>query len=230
MHFKDNIAMNHFKENITIYIFMTTLFLIGIIFGAIVVNSMTFIQKQDLYFHLERFLNQLNGELTFENIDILKRSFFYHVKYLLLLFLLGLTIIGLPIIWVLIFIKGLVVGFSVGFIVNQLGLNGLLIATLSIAPQNIIIIPVYIIAASLSMIFSLGLLYKIIGHSTSLSVIKPFMQYTFIFIILIGCAFISTLIETYVSNEALKAMLRLGYRHILFLTLSFWVERVVRSL
>src|SRR5690625_6136049 len=98
MHFKDNIAMNHFKENITIYIFMTTLFLIGIIFGAIVVNSMTFIQKQDLYFHLERFLNQLNGELTFENIDILKRSFFYHVKYLLLLFLLGLTIIGLPII------------------------------------------------------------------------------------------------------------------------------------
>ena len=210
MYLKDNIAINHIKENITVYIFMTTLFLIGIIFGAIVVNSMTFIQKQDLYFHLERFLNQINGEMTFANVDILKRSFFYHVKYLLLLFLLGLTIIGLPIIWVLIFIKGLVVGFSVGFIVNQLGLKGLLLATISIAPQNIIIIPVYIVAASLSMIFSLGLLHKIVGHSTSQSVTKPFMQYTFIFIILIACAFLSTLIETYVSNEALKAMLRLG--------------------
>src|SRR5690625_5989422 len=95
----------------------------------------------------------------------MKRCFIYHLNYLLLLFILGLTIIGLPIIWVLIFIKGLVVGFSVGFIVNQLGLNGLLIATLSIAPQNIIIIPVYIIAASLSMIFSLGLLYKKIGRA-----------------------------------------------------------------
>src|SRR5690625_1588505 len=211
MHFKDNIAMNHFKENITIYIFMTTLFLIGIIFGAIVVNSMTFIQKQDLYFHLERFLNQLNGELTFENIDILKRSFFYHVKYLLLLFLLGLTIIGLPIIWVLIFIKGLVVGFSVGFIVNQLGMKGLLLATLSIAPQNIIIIPVYIIAASLSMIFSMGLLHKIFGHSSPRSVTKPFMQYTVIYFILISFSFITTLIETFVSNEALKAVLRVGY-------------------
>src|SRR5690625_2435417 len=164
MHFKDNIAMNHLKENITIYIFMTTLFLIGIIFGAIVVNSMTFIQKQDLYFHLERFLNQLNGELTFENIDILKRSFFYHVKYLLLLFLLGLTIIGLPIIWVLIFIKGLVVGFSVGFIVNQLGLNGLLIATLSIAPQNIIIIPVSIIVVSIYLSFFYVFLFFIYSY------------------------------------------------------------------
>lgn len=210
MYLKDNLAVNHIKEHITVYIFMTTLFLIGIIFGAIVVNSMTFIQKQDLYFHLERFLTQINGDMSFENIDILKRSFFSHVKYLLLLFLLGLTIIGLPIVWVLIFIKGLVVGFSVGFIVNQLGFKGLLLATLSIAPQNIIIIPIYIIAASLSMIFSLGLLHKIIGHSSTQSVTKPFIQYTFIFIILILCAFIGTLIETYVSNEALKAMLRLG--------------------
>jgi len=210
MYLKDNLAVNHIRDNITVYIFMTTLFLIGIIFGAIIVNSMTFIQKQDLYFHLERFLTQLNGDMSFENIDILKRSFFYHVKYLLLLFLLGLTIIGLPVVWVLIFIKGLVVGFSVGFIVNQLGLKGLLLATLSIAPQNIIIIPIYIIAASLSMIFSLGLLHKIIGHSSTQSVTKPFFQYTFIFIVLILCAFLGTLIETYVSNEALKAMLRLG--------------------
>src|SRR5690625_4674210 len=97
MYLKNNFVINHIKENITVYIFMTTLFLIGIIFGAIIVNSMTFIQKQDLYFHLERFLTQVNGEMAIENIDILKRSFFYHVKYLLLLFLLGLTIIGLPI-------------------------------------------------------------------------------------------------------------------------------------
>src|SRR5690625_1192143 len=206
MYLKDNLVVNHLKDLITVDIVMTTLFLIGIIFGAIVVNSMTFIQKQDLFFHLERFLTQINGDMSFENIDILKRSFFSHVNYLFLLFLLGLTIIGLPIVWILIFIKGLVVGFSVGFIVNQLGFKGLLLATLSIAPQNIIIIPIYIIAASLSMIFSLGLLHKIMGHSSSQSVTRPFIQYTFIFVILILCAFIGTLIETYISNEALKAM------------------------
>src|SRR5699024_12627559 len=63
--------------------------------------------------------------------DILKKSFLFHVKYLILLFILGLTIIGLPAIWILIFSKGLVIGFSVGFIVNQLGWKGLLLAATS---------------------------------------------------------------------------------------------------
>src|SRR5699024_8809086 len=139
-------VLEHVKENMMIYIFMMTLFLTGIIFGAITVNSMTFVQKQDLFFHLDRYFVQISGEETIASKDILKRSFFFHVKYLFLLFILGLTIIGLPIVWILIFIKGLVIGFSVGFIVNQLGGQGLLLATLSIAPQNMIIIPVYIIA------------------------------------------------------------------------------------
>src|SRR5690625_5267483 len=161
MYKNNQLIMNHVKENVTVYVFIMTLFLVGVIFGAIIVNSMTFIQKQDLYFYLERFFTQLNGDFTIAHDDILKRSFFSHVKYLLLFFLLGLTIIGLPIVWGLTFIKGLVVGFSVGFIVNQLGLKGLFLATISIAPQNILTIPIYLVAASLAMIFSLNLFHKI---------------------------------------------------------------------
>lgn len=211
MYFKNNIVVTHVKDNMTIYIFMTTLFLTGIIFGAITVNSMSFIQKQDLFFHLDRYFVQLNGDETIASKDILKRSFFFHMKYLFLLFILGLTIIGLPVVWVLIFIKGLVIGFSVGFIVNQLGAQGLLLATVSIAPQNIIIIPVYLIAGSLSMIFSLVLLYKLVGRSISNSIGRPFIQYTFFFIVLLICAFGSSLIETFVANEAFKAVLRTSY-------------------
>ncbi len=35
--------------------FMIILFLTGITFGAFIVNSMHFVQKQDLFFYLERF-------------------------------------------------------------------------------------------------------------------------------------------------------------------------------
>lgn len=208
---KNNVMLNHLRENVTIYIFMMTLFLTGIIFGAVTVNSMTFVQKQDLYFHLERYFIQLSGEEAIASKDILKRSFFFHVKFLSLLFILGLTIIGLPIVWVLIFIKGLVIGFSVGFIVNQLGGQGLLLATLSIAPQNIIIIPIYIIAGSLSMIFSLSLFYKLFGRSVSYTIGRPFLQYTFIFVVLVAIAFGGSLIETFVANEAFKAMIKTSF-------------------
>src|SRR5699024_12143945 len=94
---------------------MITLIITVIILGALTVNSMTFIQKQDLFFYLDQYFQQVNTENATNRIDILKRSFFFHIKYLSLFFLLGITIIGIPIIWVLSFIKGVVVGFSVCF-------------------------------------------------------------------------------------------------------------------
>jgi stage II sporulation protein M len=203
--------LRHVKEHITIYIFMVILLLIGIIFGAIIVNSMSFIQKQDLFFHLDRYFGLAGGDEAIQGKDILKRSYFFHIKYLFLFFILGLTIIGLPIVWVLVFVKGLVIGFSVGFIVNQLGLKGLLLATISIAPQNMIVIPIYIIAASLSMIFSLRLINKLFVQTYTESIGKPFVQYTIVFMILVLCALGSSLIETFVANEALKAILRTSF-------------------
>lgn len=199
---------NHVKEHVMIYLFMLVLFITGIIFGAITVNSMTFIQKQDLFFHLERYMTQVNAEEAVHSKDILKRSFFFHVKYLALFFLLGITIIGVPVIWLLIFIKGVVIGFSVGFIVNQLGTKGLLLATLSIAPQNMLTIPIYIFAGSLSMILSLTLCYKLIGRTVTRSLKQPFIQYCYAFIVLIIGALGSSLIETFVANEAFKALLK----------------------
>ncbi len=207
----DHQLLNHIRDHLTVYIFIVTLFFIGIIFGAIIVNSMSFIQKQDIYFQFENFLNSLMNEQEIERMAILKQSFSFHIKYLFVLFLLGLTIIGIPIIWLLVFIKGLAIGFSVGFIVNQLGWQGLLIATLSIAPQNIIIVPVYLFAASISMIFSINILRKIVGQSTRGSIGKPMAQYTFIYAILCFFAFISTLLETFISNEVLKMVMKVSF-------------------
>lgn len=104
---------------------MIILFLTGITFGAFIVNSMHFVQKQDLFFLFRKiFFGEFVTENSINRLEILKGSFLYHVKYLLLIFILGLSVIGLPIVWILLFLKGLVVGFTVGFLVNQLGIKG----------------------------------------------------------------------------------------------------------
>lgn len=208
MYIKRPNPFTHVQQHKTVYLFMSILFLTGIVFGAIIVNSMSFIQKQDLYFHLDRYFNQLIDGQLIPGKDIFKKSFFHHVKMLFLLFFLGLSVIGLPIVWILIFIKGLVVGFSVGFIVNQLGLKGLLLATLSIAPQNVVMIPIYIVAGSFSMVYSLSLFHKLFSRSVSQPFFKPFMQYSVVFFFLMVGAVIGSLIESFISNEAFKAMLR----------------------
>ncbi|MBD1222674.1 stage II sporulation protein M [Virgibacillus halodenitrificans] len=208
---KSLIVVDHVKENATVYLFMIILFLTGIVFGAILVNSMNFIQKQELFFYLERFFGQIIGQQDIKNVDILKSSFLYHSKYLLLLFILGLSVIGLPIVWVLLFIKGLVVGFSIGFIVNQLGFKGLLLASLSIAPQNIIIIPIYITAGSLAMIFSLKLLNKLFARKISQPVFQPFGRYFITFAFLLLFSFIAALLEAFVANETMELLIKSFY-------------------
>ncbi|CDQ39739.1 MULTISPECIES: stage II sporulation protein M [Virgibacillus] len=211
MHKNKTVLLNHIKEHATIYLFMVILFLTGIIFGAILVNSMNFVQKQDLFFYLERFFGQIVDNQEMEKLAIFKSSFLYHMKYLLLIFVLGLSVIGLPIIWILIFIKGLVVGFSVGFIVNQLGFDGLLLSALSIAPQNILIIPIYIIAGSLSMIFSLTLLNKLFTRKIAQPVFQPFGKYVVVFSLLIAFSCVAAILETFIANEAMQLLIRSFY-------------------
>lgn len=205
------LIVDHVKKYATIYLFMLVLFLTGVIFGAVIVNSMGFVQKQDLFFYLEQFFEKIAGSKEIENGEILTSSFFYHAKYLLLLFILGLSVIGLPIVWILLFLKGLVVGFSVGFIVNQLGFKGLFLASLSIAPQNLLIIPIYLVAGSLSMIFSLTLLNKLFSRRMSRPILQPLSRYAIVFTLLLAGALLAALIEAYVSNEAMEALVRTFY-------------------
>ena len=145
------VALTHFRENSSVFIFVIVLFLMGVIFGAIVVNSMSFTQKEDLFYYLSQFFGQMsNGKESNAN-TIFFQSILHNSKYIGLMWLLGISIVGLPVILILLFIKGMVVGFTVGFLVNQMGWKGFLLSFVSILPQNIIIIPVFIIMAVITM-------------------------------------------------------------------------------
>ncbi|MFP3325614.1 stage II sporulation protein M, partial [Planococcus sp. SIMBA_160] len=86
----------------------------GVIFGAIIVNSMTISQKEDLFYYLNQFFGQLTNEKAAESKEMFLQSFLHHMKYLGLMWILGISIIGLPLIFLMIFLKGIVVGFTVG--------------------------------------------------------------------------------------------------------------------
>lgn len=201
----------HVREHAIIFVFITILFLTGVIFGAVIVNGMNFSQKQDLFFYLERFFNFTINEQGIDRTLIWQESFFYHIKFLGILGVLGLSIIGLPIIWILIFIKGLVIGFSVGFVVSQLGSEGLLFASLSIIPHNLIIVPVYLIAGSLTMIFSLLLFKKIFSRGSVNYLRKPFFNYIIVFSVLFIASSVAALIESHVSMGAMEILIKSFY-------------------
>ncbi|MCA1058250.1 stage II sporulation protein M [Rossellomorea aquimaris] len=205
-----NPLVQHVQTHSSIYLFIITLFLMGIIFGAIVVNSLSFAQKEDLYFYLSKFFSEMeDGSMTSAE-ELFRQSFLHNVKYLGLMWLLGISIIGLPLIFVLLFMKGVVVGFSVGFLVNQMGWSGFLLSFVSVLPQNIIIIPAFIFIGAISASFSLTLIRKIFMRQTSSMQFQmiPFLSRYVIFMVMaIAIVTVAASIEAYLSPNLMEAVI-----------------------
>ncbi|WP_010172970.1 stage II sporulation protein M [Bacillus coahuilensis] len=194
--------MNHILLS---YFFVMTLFLMGVVFGAIVVNSLSFTQKEDLYFYLGQFFEQVSNDNVASSSELFKQSFFHNIKYVGFIWILGISIIGLPLIFVLLFMKGMVVGFSVGFLVNRMGWEGFLLSFVSVLPQNLIIIPVFIFIAVLSVGTSLQLIRKIFMKSVSNSHMTPiFTRYIAAFIMAVVVLSLAAAVEAYLSPSLMK--------------------------
>ncbi|WLR53255.1 stage II sporulation protein M [Bacillus tianshenii] len=203
--------MMYVREQSSIYLFTTILFLMGIIFGAIVVNSLSVAQKEDLYLYLSRFFGQLSDDVIADPDLMFRQSFIHYLKYIGSIWVLGLSIIGLPVILVLLFIKGLVTGFTVGFLVNQLGVTGFLLSMVSVLPQNMILIPVFIITSSAAVHFSLKMIRQQFLARTHEPILPHLTRYTFLvvgaFIIIAGVS----AFEAYASPAMMKTVIKMIY-------------------
>jgi len=205
-----NVAANHFREYSSIYLFVVVLFLMGVIFGAVIVNSLSFTQKEDLFYYLSQFFGQAAKGEVHAARDLFLQSFFHNSKFIGLIWILGISIIGLPVILIMLFIKGVTVGFTVGFLVNQMGWNGFLLSFVSILPQNLIIIPVFIIMAALSVMFSLRMIRNQFMKKISQPVLPQFFRYLFSFLWVLIFVAGAAGIEALISPALLKAVILSG--------------------
>lgn len=209
---KSGLRMNikmHIMEHSSIYLFISILFLMGVIFGGIVVNSLNFSQKQDLYFYLSRFFGQVSEGKFASAGDMFKESFLHNIKYAGLIWLLGVSIIGLPVILILLFLKGVVVGFTVGFLVNQMKWKGFLLSFVSILPQNILLIPVFIIVSTAAVAFSLKMIRQQFMKRLSEPVFPMLTKYTFLMGGLSLVLLLASTLEAYASPVFMKSLIKM---------------------
>ncbi|MDQ0175055.1 stage II sporulation protein M [Bacillus chungangensis] len=199
----------HVREYSSIYLFIMVLFLMGVIFGAIIVNSLSLSQKGDLFFYLNQFFDQVAEGKVAQSDDLFRLSFWHNAKYLGLIWILGISIIGLPIILILLFLKGIVVGFSVGFLVHQMGWNGFLLAFVAVLPQNLFMIPLFIYMSAISVGLSLLIIRKIFMKKTFTFPIMPvMMRYLIAFILVIAFVGAAAGLEAYLSPYMMKSVLQ----------------------
>jgi stage II sporulation protein M len=195
-------AGRYTHEHAKLFIFTIVLFIVGVVFGAIVVNALADGQKADLFNYLRGFFALVNDNNLADARYVTWHSVGTNLKMLGLIWVLGVSIIGLPLIVVLIFLKGFTIGFTVGFLVDNFASKGLMFAILAVLPQNLLIVPVLVIAGVAGIAFSLMLVRS--RFTQDMPLYPRFLAYTFLMLILCVCLVVASFIAGYVSPFLMK--------------------------
>lgn len=198
---KDYLGL-YIKNNWLTYTIILVFFLGGVIYGSLGVRAMNSSQANELGQGFAVFLNGIN-KASISNWSLAREVITQNLLIILSVYLLGLTIIGVPVIMVIIFTRGFRVGFTIGFLIHLKAAKGVMFTLASVIPHNLIYIPVYIIAAATSTVFSMSLIR---GHfaNRTLSLSRSFVRYSLLMTILAIFVVAGGLMESYITPQLLK--------------------------
>lgn len=191
------------REHQSLFLFTIVLFTMGVIFGAVIVNSLALSQKQELLVFLQYFFNNMNQHGIPEPSAHFQQAFGHYLKTVGIMWVLGLSIIGLPMILLLLFIKGVVVGFTVGFLVNQLQWQGVTFSLLGVLPQNMLVVPALLIVGVSGIAFSLRLIKTRLVTKRDV-IIPHFMTYTALVVTMLAVLTVAAMFETFISPKLMQ--------------------------
>ena len=144
----------HILKNHNAYLFLLMAFVLGVSAGAFTVNGLSTMQRDELSNYFQGFLQLLNNQ-NLESSELFSTALVENLKLVGILWILGVTIIGIPFIFIIMGVKGFITGFSSGFIINVLGLKGVLFTIFALLPKEIIIVPCLIAIGVNGINFSL---------------------------------------------------------------------------
>ena len=202
------VVMNHVREYSSLYMFIVVLFVMGVISGSIIVNSLSFTQKEDLLYYLSRFFGQVEAGSIASSYQMFLESIIHNIQYIGLIWILGISIIGFPLILLLLFLKGTVIGFSVGFLVNTMEWEGFRVALVSVLPQNIILVPIMIFITVQSLAVSTNIIRRVFLKQVREPLKPIIIKYVIALLISILFILVAGAIEAYFSPTLMKLVMK----------------------
>ncbi|GGD69869.1 stage II sporulation protein M [Paenibacillus nasutitermitis] len=191
------------KDKLVLYVFVCVLFVVGLVFGALLVNALTLDQQQDLAGDVQQFAQHIQSGMLPDAAQSFWDRAIFNAKWILLIWVLGLTVVGMPLVLALDFLKGVLVGFAVGTLVSQHEWKGLLFSLVSVAPANLFVVPALLIASVSAVSFSIYVIKnRLLGRYGSMS--QSFISHTATGVFMILIAVGAALVESFVSPLLLK--------------------------
>ena len=194
------LIIKHVKDNLKSYIIVSLILLIGIILGVFFVNNMNDSQSEELKTYITNFINSIKQGYTINNIELFKKSMGNNLLFTFLMWFIGSTVIGIPIVFGIVAFRGFCLGYTISSSIAVLGTGkGILFFVVTILLQNLIFIP-----CMLALAVSGIKLYKSIMKDKRKENIKiEVFRHTAFSLLMLAFLLLSSLIETYVSTNLL---------------------------
>ncbi len=186
-----------------LYRIIITLMIFGIISGILFIFFISKESKTKALVSIKNFFDLMNTSTGINYGKSLLNTLVNNIGYVLLIWLLGISIIGLPITIILAFMKSFIVGFSISSIISCYKAKGILGAFLYVFPHQIIILFIYLLLSFYSISFSIKL-FKSLFLKQTINFRVVMQKYIKILLIsLIGIIIVS-LYEVFISTYFIK--------------------------
>ena len=185
------------------YLYLLIIVIVGIIVGIIFSNILSDTDEKLVYTKITNYFNNIKNDTPINYIKNLMTSIKNNYLFLIAIWILGLSIIGLLFNNFILFFKSFILGFSIGNIINIYFYRGLVLSFFYIFPALIINIIVFMIMTYYANNFSLKL-FDVLFRKKEFKFSILMKKYFKILIVFLIILLISSLIETFIMPFFIK--------------------------
>lgn len=192
------------KKEKNILLFNTIIFLVGVVLGSLFINFITNDDKKLLIEQVITFFSNIK-KLTSDifGFESFLSILFNNLLVLSIIFVLGISMIGIPIVIFILFFKGFMLGTTISTIILKYSIKGIVGAILYIFPVCILTICVYLFMCFYAIYVSKKFLRAFLKKDTLN--FKQFLgKYLLSFIVSIMLILLLSLLDAYLTPLLLK--------------------------
>jgi len=205
---KYNIVM-FVKQNYYLLFIAILCFTTGIISGSISVKILSYQQKLELANLVSVFLSEIIN-LQEESRVLLRNTISYNLKYIVSIWLLSISLIGIVLVPIMLYLQAFILGFTVSFLIDEFFWFGILFSISSILSYNLFFITGLILASFVSLSFVRNII-KFSVKGKWRDIINVFKEYSLIMLIIsllfIFTAFVEAVVTPRITDLIMSFLL-----------------------
>lgn len=186
-------------------VFLFTLLFMAVLFGSFFATKLSTNDLEEIKSSLDTFFS-MTKQNKLNPLPAFFQSFGANMMFTIVIWILGISVIGAPMMIVLFFMKAFTLGFTITSMIKIYHLKGLLYSLIYIFPHQVINLLVFIFFIMFSMSLSITLFQALLKKKT-VDFSKVMNRYVFILAITIGILIITSLLEIYLMPFLFRMVL-----------------------